>query len=105
MRAVIGFRVAEPAIRHGSTASIGADGPAMALERRLDDARLILALNPGESEMLLDVAIEGVASGRLEPVELPGVDAGGAVDVSDGRARIPLLARAGRVMRVAGSEA
>jgi cyclomaltodextrinase / maltogenic alpha-amylase / neopullulanase len=105
MRAVIAFRAAEPAIRHGSTASIGADGPAMALERRLDDARLILALNPGEDEMPLDVAIEGVGAGRLEPVELPGIDAGGAVDVADGRARIPVPAKAGRVMRVAGSEA
>ena len=105
-RAVLARRAAEPAIRHGATTSIGADGPAMAIERRLDEARLILALNPGDGEMALEVAVEGVGAGRLEPVGLDGgPDAGVAVDVVDGRARIPLPARTGRVLRVAGSGA
>jgi neopullulanase len=101
-RAVIGLRAAEPAVRHGATAAIGSDGAAMALERRLDDSRLILALNPGEGEADLEVAVEGVADGRLEPIELAGVDAGPLGEVRDGRARIGLPARTGRVLRVAG---
>ncbi len=48
IRGVLALRAAEPALRHGATRAIGADGPAMAIERRLDDARLILALNPGD---------------------------------------------------------
>ena len=106
MRDALALRAAEPAIRHGATTSIGADGPAMAIERRLDEARLILALNPGDGETALDVAIDGVGAGRLEPVGLAGgPDAGAAIDVVDGRARIPLPARTARVLRVAGSGA
>jgi len=105
MRSVIGFRASEPAIRHGSTSSIGAEGAAMALERRLDDARVILALNPGEDEASLDVAVESVSIGQLAPVEIVGLDAGGPVDVVDGRATLRIPARTARVLRVAGSGA
>jgi glycosidase len=106
MRDALALRAAEPAIRHGATTSIGADGSAMAIERRLDEARLILALNPGDGEKALDVAIDGVGAGRLEPVGLAGgPDAGAAIDAVDGRARIPLPARAARVLRVARSGA
>jgi neopullulanase len=102
---VLALRAAEPATRHGATTSIGADGPAMAIERRLDEGRLILAMNAGDDEMDLEVVVEGMGEGRLEPVELPGVDAGAAVDVRGGRARIPLPARTGRVLRVARMDA
>ena len=105
MRSVIGFRASEPAIRHGSTSSIGAEGAAMALERRLDDARVIVALNPGEDEASLDVAVESVSIGQLAPVEIVGLDAGGPVDVVDGRATLRIPARTARVLRVAGSGA
>jgi neopullulanase len=104
VRSVLALRAAEPAIRHGATTSIGADGPAMALERRLDDARLILALNPGDDAASLDVVVDGLGGGLLEPVELGGAP-GAPVDVVDGRARIPLSARTGRVLRVARSGA
>jgi glycosidase len=105
VRSVLALRAAEPATRHGATTSIGADGQAMAIERRLDEARLILAMNAGDGEMELDVAIDGIAEGRLQPVGLAGIDAGAEVAIRDGRARIPLVARTGRVLRVAGSGA
>ena len=105
VRSVLSLRAAEPATRHGATTSIGADGGAMAIERRLDDARLILALNAGDGETELEVFVEGIGEGRLEPIELGGVEVGAEVEVRDGRARIPLAARTGRLLRVAGSEA
>jgi neopullulanase len=103
VRATIGLRAAEPALRHGATTAIGADGPAMALERRLDPARIILALNPGDGPQDLRVTLDGIGSGRLEPVPLdvPGAPAPAAVEVADGGARIPLAARTGVVYRLA----
>jgi glycosidase len=105
VRSVLALRAAEPATRHGATTSIGADGQAMAIERRLDDSRLILAMNAGDGETQLDVAVEGIGEGRLLAVELAGIDAGGEVTVRDGRARIHLSARTARLLRVAGSDA
>lgn len=102
VRSVVALRAAEPAIRHGSTTAIGGDGPAMAIERRLDDARLIVALNPGDGVMTLDVEVEGFGAGRLEPVGLAGDGAVEPVEVTDGHARVALPARTGRVLRVAG---
>ncbi len=101
IRGVLALRAAEPALRHGSTTAIGADGPAMAIERRLDDGRLILALNPGDGAMDLQVTVDDVGSGWLAPVALPGGEGGDAVVVTDGRAWIPLPPRTGRVLRVA----
>ncbi|HEX7346895.1 MAG TPA: alpha-amylase family glycosyl hydrolase, partial [Candidatus Limnocylindrales bacterium] len=105
VRSVLALRAAEPATRHGATTSIGADGPAMAIERRLNDARLILAMNAGDGEMELELVVEGIGEGRLQPVELAGVNPGSEVDVRDGRARIPVPPRTGRVLRVAMSDA
>ena len=70
---VLALRAAEPALRHGATTAIGADGPAMAIERRLDDDRLILALNPGRrSRRSSQVTVDDVGPGWLEPVSLAG---------------------------------
>jgi neopullulanase len=105
VRSVLALRAAEPATRHGGTASIGAAGPAMAIERRLGDARLIVAMNPGDGDVQLEVVVEGIGEGRLEPLALAGADPGGPVGVQDGRAALPLPPRSGRVLRVAGSAA
>ena len=46
--AVLRLRAADPAIRHGATASPARCGPALAFERRLDDRRLVVAVNAGD---------------------------------------------------------
>ena len=103
VREVLAVRATEPALRHGATTSIGAAGAAMAIERRLDDARLVLALNPGDGPTELDVLLEGVGSGRLEPVL--STDPGGAAPeptaIADDRARIALPQRCAVALRVA----
>jgi cyclomaltodextrinase / maltogenic alpha-amylase / neopullulanase len=105
VRSVLALRAAEPATRHGATTSIGAYNQAVAIERRLDDARLILAMNAGDDEIDLEVAIEGIGEGQLRPVDLAGTEAGGEVDIRDGQARIHLPPRTSRVLRVADSDA
>jgi cyclomaltodextrinase / maltogenic alpha-amylase / neopullulanase len=107
VQAVVAMRAAEPAVRHGGTLTIGAAGPAMAIERRLGADRLVVAVNPGDAALELDVTIDGVQRGRLEriPLAADGVDEGSAlVEVAEDRARIPLPPRAGLVLRVAVAE-
>ena len=101
VRAVLAHRAAERATRHGATTAIGAFGPAMAIERRLDDERLILALNPGEHATELEVTVEDVEAGWLSTVALPGGELLEAVQVSRSRAHVPIPARTGRLLRVA----
>jgi neopullulanase len=105
VKAVVALRGGEPAIRHGSTIAVGSTGAAMALERRLDADRLIVAVNPGDTGIDLDVTIEGVERGRLVRIALPGVAADRAdlasVDIADGHATLAIPARTGLVYRVA----
>jgi neopullulanase len=103
-RSLLRLRAAEPALRHGSTATIAADGPGLAFERRLDERRLVVAVNPGTDPIVLDAALEGVGAGRLDVVDVDG-SAGsdtGPVDVRDGTARIAVSPRTGLVLRLAG---
>ncbi len=104
VRSVLALRASEPAFRHGSTSAIGSSADAVAIERRLDDARCIVAVNAGVDAIELDVVLEDLPVGRLEPVTLAGaVDATGttaaAVPVADGRARLVVPARTGIVLR------
>lgn len=103
VRSVLALRAAEPALRHGATTSIGAAGAAMAIERHLDSARLVLALNPGDGPTELDVTLDGVGSGRLEPVlsTEPGGAAPGRTAIVEGRARIAIPQRCAMALRVA----
>jgi neopullulanase len=106
--ALIALRAAERAVRHGATLTIGAAGPAMGIERRLEADRLVVAVNPGDAALELEVTIDGVEQGRLEriPLAADGVEEGSAlVEVAGDRARIPLPPRAGAVFRVAVGEA
>jgi cyclomaltodextrinase / maltogenic alpha-amylase / neopullulanase len=104
VRSVLALRAAEPALRHGATTAIGADGAAMAIERRLDAARLVLALNPGDGPTELDVTLDGLGAGRLEPIRFGATaDADAAsLGITDGRTRIPLPGRTALAYRVAG---
>ena len=100
-RAVLAHRAAQPAIRHGATAVVGAFGSAIAIERRLDDDRIIVALNPGVDDRDLEVAVEDVEHGWLSLVELPGSDGLGPIVVTGSSAQVPLPARSARLLRVA----
>jgi neopullulanase len=105
VRAVLALRAAEPAVRHGSTAAVGAVGRAIALERRLDAARLVVAVNAGDDPIDLEVRFDELDAGRLEPVpfvtvQAPNDAASPAVPIVAGRAGIPIPARTGIVLRV-----
>ena len=106
VRAVLAVRAAEPAIRHGSTSVAGVSERAVAIERRLDDARIIFAVNTGSEPVGLDVTVDGLGQGRLAVIPVAGdlePDATGAgrdpVTIVDGRGRIELPGRRGRVFR------
>ncbi|HET8784402.1 MAG TPA: glycoside hydrolase family 13 protein [Candidatus Limnocylindrales bacterium] len=100
-RAVLAQRRAQQAIRHGATAVAGAFGSAIAIERRLDEDRLLVALNAAVDPVELEITIEGVEHGWLSPVELPGVDRLDPIVVTASSARVPIPPRSGRVLRVA----
>ena len=104
VRSLVGLRARERAIRHGATIAIGARGPAMALERRLDMDRLVVVVNPGDDAVDLDVTIEGAERGGLEQIHSTddriNVDRPTIV-IEAGRARVPISARNGLVFRVA----
>jgi neopullulanase len=104
-RAVLEHRAADPAIRHGATAVAGAYAGAIAIERRLDDDRLVVALNAGDDRFDLEVAIEGVARGWLAPIALPGEAEAEPVVVTDARGVVPIPARTGQLFRVAADAA
>ncbi len=108
VRSLLHLRAAEPALRHGSTTAIGARASALAFERRLDDRRLIVALNAGTDAVELDVTVDG-AGGRLEAVELEGsLPAGGdtrhigPIEVTGGSVRLTIPPRTGHVYRLTG---
>jgi neopullulanase len=103
VRSVLALRAGEPALRHGATSAIGAVGPALALERRVDDARLVLAINAGTEPIDLEVTIDDVDRGRLEPVALESAGEGSAnaAGIAAGRATIRIPPRTGLVSRVA----
>jgi cyclomaltodextrinase / maltogenic alpha-amylase / neopullulanase len=105
VKAVVALRAAEPAVRHGATVAIGSNGAAMALERRLDHDRLVVAINPADVPIDLDVTIDDVARGYLDRIVLPmaggGSPVAAGVGIADGRATITVPARTGLVFRVA----
>jgi cyclomaltodextrinase len=107
VRTVLRLRTAEPALRHGTTTTTGAAWQAVALERHLDDGRLVLAINAGSEPVDLEVAVDAVGRGRLEPIELgwPAEPVPGAIDIVDGRATVRIAPRTGLLARVAPAAA
>ncbi len=108
VRSLLRLRGSEPALRHGSTTAIAAAGPAIAFERRLDAARLVIAVNAGTEEVALDAVLRGVARGRLDPVALDGAGPipgserhGRPIDVHAEAARLVVPPRSGYVLRLA----
>jgi neopullulanase len=110
VRSVLRLRSSTPALRHGSTTTVAASGSAMAFERRFGDERLIVVAHPGTDPMTLEIAVPDLDSGWLEPVPLDGAGtwstaadgstSAAAVRIEQGRARLALAPRTGRVVRV-----
>ncbi len=113
VRGVIGVRAGEPALRHGSTTVAAARGSAIAVERRLADASLVVAVNAGTEPLELALALGAPVGARLQTVDLEGweaaadgppaaptLDRDAAVVGDDGRATIALEPRSGRILRV-----
>lgn len=102
VRAALGLRRDEVALRRGSFGLVGAAGPALAFERALDGSRLIVALNNGEAQAGLPLTIAGAAGCRLTPIELAGEPSPpDAVVGADGRVDVAVPARSGVVFRLA----
>lgn len=100
VRSVLHLRGSEPALRHGSTTAVAAAGPAIAIERRLGDERVVVAVNAGMDEAGLDVTLSGIEVGRLVPVDLDGAAPGAAVPLVAGQGRLVLAPRTGGLWRV-----
>ncbi len=103
VRALLRLRSAEPALRDGPLSVVGAAGPAAAYERGSGSARFVVAANPGDAAVRLDLRFSDAptgAGGHLAPVDIPGLTGIGESRIVDGRATIELPAGSGAVLRV-----
>jgi glycosidase len=102
VRALLHLRRAERGLRDGPLRVAGAAGMAVAFERGDGASHFIVAVNPGNEAVRLDVRVADpvVGAGRLEPVELPGLGDIGSGPIHDGGATIELPAQSGSVLRI-----
>jgi cyclomaltodextrinase / maltogenic alpha-amylase / neopullulanase len=103
VRELVHLRRSRPALHAGGTTIVAAAGGAVAVERRLDDARLVIAVNASDEPARLDFRLDGVGEGaRLEhvaPGPATGTDRWSAEP--DGVSAIALGPRSGSVLRLA----
>ncbi|MEA2609626.1 MAG: cyclomaltodextrinase / maltogenic alpha-amylase / neopullulanase [Chloroflexota bacterium] len=103
VRGLFRLRSAEPALRDGPLAVVGASGSAVAFERGTGPARFVVAGNAGDAPVRLDLRFADApagAGGHLAPVGIPGLRGAGEATIVDGRATIELAASQGTVLRV-----
>lgn len=100
VRSVLDLRRSEPALRHGSTSATATAGPALAIERRLDGDRLVIAVNAGNDAVALEVTLPDIDTAQLRPVALDGTTGAEPAAVVGGRARLVVASRTGGVWRV-----
>ncbi len=103
VRTLLHLRSAEPVLRDGPLTVVGAADSAVAFERGSGAARFVVAANPGDAPVRLDVRFADApsgAGGHLAPVDIPGLTGAGESRIVDGRATIGLGARSGTVLRV-----
>jgi cyclomaltodextrinase len=99
--AAAALRHAHAVLRHGAFEVVAAEGMAMAYLRSSDDDAFVVAVNAGTGAVDLDLHLPGVDGKTLTGVPLPGQEGTPPrVPVVDGRATLPLPARAGYVLRV-----
>jgi neopullulanase len=105
VRDLLRLRASEPALRHGSTTAIQANGATVTFERRLDAGRLLVSVNPGSDAATVPVTMERVDRGRLEVVDLDGSGSGAgaeSVELAAGAATFVVPPRSGQVRRLTG---
>jgi cyclomaltodextrinase len=103
VRALLHVRAAEAALRDGPLSVVGAAESAVAFERGSGAARFVVATNPGDVAVRLDLRFSDApagAGGRLAPVDIPGLIGSGESRIVDGRATVELAARSGALLRV-----
>jgi glycosidase len=103
VRALLHLRSAEPALRDGPLTVVGAADAAVAFERGSGAARFIVAANPGDAPLRLELRLADApsgAGGHLAPVDIPGLGGTTETRIVDGRATLELAARSGTVLRV-----
>ena len=99
--AAAALRHAHAVLRHGAFEVVAAEGMAMAYLRSSDDGAFVVAVNAGNGAVDLDLHLPGVDGKTLTGVPLPGQEGTlPRVPVVDGRATLPLHARAGYLLRV-----
>ena len=101
VRGLLHLRRAERGLRDGSIRVAAAAGSAVAFERGDGESRFIVAVNPGDDGVRLDIRFEHPAGGlRLEPVDLPGFGGIAGTSIEDGGAALDLPPRSGSVLRI-----
>ena len=103
-RAMALLRHRHPALRSDGYRTAGASGCALAYVRGdVSDDRLVVALNAGETEARLEVALPDAEGASLVAEPLPGwrsVERTATSTVRDGRATLEIAAREGLVARL-----
>jgi neopullulanase len=103
VRALLHLRAAEPGLRDITIRAVGAEGSSVAFERGSGAARLIVAVNAGDSAVRLALRFPGAPGGtgeRLAPIGLTGFVRPAETRIVDGTATIDLPAQTGAVLRV-----
>ncbi len=103
VRTLLHLRAAEPALRDGPMSVVGTTDSAVAFERGSGAARFVVAANPGDAPVRLDLRFTDApsgAGGHLAPIDIPGLMGTGEARIVDGRATIELAARGGTILRV-----
>ena len=103
-RGLLRIRADEPALRADAVVVAGSAGGAIAYVRRLDGARLVVAINAGDDPVRLELLLPGERDGTaLEPIRLEGADgtvSEARVVVGDGSAVLDLGPRSGSILRL-----
>ena len=103
VRALLHLRSAEPALRDGPLTVVGALDAGFAYERGSGAARFVVAANPGQVPLRLELRFADApsgAGGHLAPVAIPGLAAIAESPIVGGRAMIDLPACGGTILRV-----
>jgi neopullulanase len=98
MSAAVRLRHEHPVLRHGTFRVAAAAGSAVAWLRSREDDAAVGAFNNGEEEVMLEVEVPLPTGTTLRQLALPGDPTDPPVDVVDGRTRLRIPARSGRVL-------
>ncbi len=103
VRELVHLRRSEPALRAGATTVVAADGGAVAIERRLGETRLVVAVNAADDPARLELHLDGVGDGaRLDRIAPGAATAADGWSVEpEGASAIALGPRSGSVLRLA----